>query len=1203
MPTKEEKIIDTAHQELDDISGLTEFEIVDAKDIEGYPWQEITLSNGQTLIDGLDYFDLQHYADTTRGMDLPYKLTLVPFYLTQRDVWDARRELIAKYSNKETQEGILAIVKSYSNTEADLHTLIKDPEGFIVMAKVRCIADKDSSQETWERVTGDDLTLKFFREVVYREECEASPAFAKFFSATRYVLLDLTSQNLRCNFYDSPNTLYLARTRNNRGSLCYHVASGILTSSNLSVDSLELLGNKEGVYVAEDLVKALCDNTEFAEKTGYVKPDGSSDLEKLNLSRFKLVASKKNLSSRFVKYAPPKEEVGAEGGFSLMTYLEDIITNMMEYNTFRDLLKNKNNLAAPYTEIRKFYNAQDYNTSSKTYNFDEALTLVDMSNPYDDGHLNARDVAVNTSERSKQVALALKFSVTPVPMSEGVVELTQKISDLDVQQSGIADLVREVLNEIQLDEEKYGNLVRLIIEPNIQMWTKPNKEFEAKVNQGFYPIMLGVWIMGWFNPVDNILINSFSIYLRQFLCSPSDKLSPQNKLCFGYRQAILVKMLATGERNVEKLMLQLLQCPILEVYARILQVFKRQVLRFRNDWMQYVHKLDIIDQYLTEQKLDLAEDKAAVRAQVLVINKPESKTGTPGTEIVKVRETPSSEDSTLAVDPEDDYVMALIRKHLVRSSVRQSCDLRNYRLAKLSHKIDVDRLKAQRNRLLTQVDEIETRLSQLKRMNSLGTFKLISEASAKLEPATFGTLIKSSITEMVQDTASKLRQIVEFPMVKRLSINQKSRYLVIELQEVHLTDDRTNLKYNLGPINIAIPFDLSNLNYMKNCDARMVRWYSGGMGYNIGALPTIPCDSRYGPKAMPHSGERGSACLGNAELPLQKALSKGNILTAAAYAIQYAESVNTEDTWGSGVNQWKLLPVSQSQYLMGFLKTDSWEAEHIPENEMQQQWLRKFTAIPSPCYNASIRENLEALLPADEKDIEALNNLPLFENVKWTICSATRENCHIAFLPWIPKTATKRSNDTLAEWSVDVQWMNTRQHALNKANVPTHMLFFGLYTGCDHMFKDMGAVRRLYTDNDLKSHAFKTGTNADIQQLHVGDIFFENIGNTGVDICLTDCVSLCDISTENWSISCYNMSALKIYLVSETPLRDPVQWMREHAEEIVRRLPFLKFTAAPQQELDAKETSVDSEKEGEVKEFIDEYGNKIKVIKNPQRSC
>ena len=104
---------------------------------------------------------------------------------------------------------------------------------------------------------------------------------------------------------------------------------------------------------------------------------------------------------------------------------------------------------------------------------------------------------------------------------------------------------------------------------------------------------------------------------------------------------------------------------------------------------------------------------------------------------------------------------------------------------------------------------------------------------------------------------------------------------------LYCTDPRTDILHEIGEFRIEISF-----NGKEDC----VRWFNLTRDIN-GNMPDMQA---------PHVFKNGKACLGNAAEIFPELIANFEFAAVALVAIQFIESVNTDDSAGKHIDSWPI---------------------------------------------------------------------------------------------------------------------------------------------------------------------------------------------------------------------------------------------------------------------------------------------------------
>ena len=163
--------------------------------------------------------------------------------------------------------------------------------------------------------------------------------------------------------------------------------------------------------------------------------------------------------------------------------------------------------------------------------------------------------------------------------------------------------------------------------------------------------------------------------------------------------------------------------------------------------------------------------------------------------------------------------------------------------------------------------------------------------------------IQNSIIGTLNAYTEDLDAIASFPRTKSIYFNADRQRLYVDIKDTYVEDDRTGLVYDMGDVTVSLPFSFIDEKVMWEASPNAVGWFWRSPDNRL-----ISSRGKYGRAPVVHGdgNDHGTACLGNARAMFNEVLSANNLLGAFMLAVRYADSVNTSDSRGASVCQYKL---------------------------------------------------------------------------------------------------------------------------------------------------------------------------------------------------------------------------------------------------------------------------------------------------------
>ncbi len=147
--------------------------------------------------------------------------------------------------------------------------------------------------------------------------------------------------------------------------------------------------------------------------------------------------------------------------------------------------------------------------------------------------------------------------------------------------------------------------------------------------------------------------------------------------------------------------------------------------------------------------------------------------------------------------------------------------------------------------------------------------------------------MESSREAQTEGYAQEFNKLLQVPKVRR--VEAKEGKVIVYTDVLFCTDPRTGICHEIGAFRIELVADMG-IPYWFNL-TRSVDGYNNRM-------------------QAPHIYSNGQACLGNAAEIFPELIGNYEFAAAAMVAIQFVESVNTDDTAGKHIDKW---PVAKEQ--------------------------------------------------------------------------------------------------------------------------------------------------------------------------------------------------------------------------------------------------------------------------------------------------
>lgn len=275
----------------------------------------------------------------------------------------------------------------------------------------------------------------------------------------------------------------------------------------------------------------------------------------------------------------------------------------------------------------------------------------------------------------------------------------------------------------------------------------------------------------------------------------------------------------------------------------------------------------------------------------------------------------SSLDSNEDKQEFEDFLKKNVKQTIVNSVLNDVLDFRIFYFKLYTKQLKRSKLIAERNKLLRDVANIEKEITQFDILNKQQNVGKSIESSLEI--------YQNQIEEKFECISKQLVALKNIPKIEQVIVNDDYNYLTIVLKDhTYVKDTRTGWEYDLGKLQISVPFSLKNEMVFRQAQPESIRWSRAGMNIhevlnlNGGAVN----DPTYGPYAVIHGKLNGEVCLGDSSASFRKAFSSGNLAMWAMIAIQYAESMNENDLWGQRCHYWcKLKPLDLESWFNKFV--------------------------------------------------------------------------------------------------------------------------------------------------------------------------------------------------------------------------------------------------------------------------------------------
>jgi hypothetical protein len=132
-----------------------------------------------------------------------------------------------------------------------------------------------------------------------------------------------------------------------------------------------------------------------------------------------------------------------------------------------------------------------------------------------------------------------------------------------------------------------------------------------------------------------------------------------------------------------------------------------------------------------------------------------------------------------------------------------------------------------------------------------------------------------------EELAAEFDSLLEIDKVRNVRVTD--RELIVETNAIFCTDSRTGNVHRIGEFHVHLPFIGDGFKFLNQTG----RIHTG---------------SQY--QHAPHVGENGWPCLGNIKDLLPGMIQRRELVPAVQLCIAFLESANTDDAWGSKVEQW-----------------------------------------------------------------------------------------------------------------------------------------------------------------------------------------------------------------------------------------------------------------------------------------------------------
>lgn len=1000
-------------------------------------------NTGKMLRAGMDFLSVNELRHGKLLQNLPglYDVTIhiVAFFTNNPSIINSKEELLKAYGADEQSFGLLGIVPSYSEIDADASNVQEDGSHLIIfeVLQYRNRSRFSISNEEFEFINNHCKSFNFLRDVIF-DGCENKELKAWINSLDiSEKLLESIYKTGECRFFHIYNPIDLCLS-----FLSINIVNKLSIQSDTSKNLLDFYDKCDGTLKGMD--KMFVQNAKFSQIVledfdRNVKENEKSKLKSIDKARLTFYKSSGNEElhfqgvgqTNFKNYINAKRRDGYKIEYTeiyFQKYISEYINSIILYNIWlKDLSKttvNENKLKSKLALPDDGENVIDQNNAllNQENIFYKKLNVfldgIAFTNDFASQFeyilsMNASILASTFKARTLNILMAdegarynnniyqiLNLSENE-PSVDRILGFTQYLENNEDTDNLFLQNNDEVLdyivkkykfNKTITNELKYFDFLKHL---NVTFKRNQDNSF-ALFKFGFIPLTIDIDgytlnLPAMYNPltahlwldskITNLIANSLTgtINFSEKINGTSISLEKFMPLLLEYEdliknndgKAIIDKLISLPEvrfvafifrqivkaiQNLDKKFLDFLRqkesvfdymsknglnvnpqqrnqiielskstvpdlCSSICIDFNELKYKKHQQLDFNLPYLQSQNNatFDAVGSFLSCKDTNHFKNVVGTEIYQEVLNKvPSESSNEVNDHSIEI----SLEENILVTDEEEkefkEQLQHDLEQKIVESTLSEHLDFRVFYFQLYAKQIKRSKLVAKRNELLRDIANVEKEINQFDSLNNKQEEDIKNSFNGNI------SLYKQRIADKYKQITNQLLALKNIQKIEKVIIEDNINYLTVVLKDhTYVKDTRTDWEYDLGKLQILIPFSLKDSSVFRNACAERIRWTKAGINandvINDGYHSNVN-DSKYGPFAVVHGRGDGSVCLGDSKAMFNKAFSSNNLALCVMLAIQYAESMNDQDIWGQRCHFWcKLKPLDLQTWFEKFV--------------------------------------------------------------------------------------------------------------------------------------------------------------------------------------------------------------------------------------------------------------------------------------------
>lgn len=888
--------------------------------------QQATNSKLKKYIDYAPLIDLNEclrklnstYKDANLDTNRNIKIEQINIYTTNPDILQHKEQILKKYSYKNTGCGVVAILEGYQEIElGNCCKLEPKTNGCVVVLTCHKICNRSTLPQSYiKHAYASDMGMAFIRDFLVNDVLAVFPHIKdQFNDSSLFLKSDVVE--VSDEWADSKSGIFIKQELPNKNIDFIEIN----LHSKIYIAPLEeaLRNHFQKFDLLQLLDESFCENNKVKEAL--------SCNTKANLPSF-------IEDEKYQFYLPPLNQSGE----TILMHTFKGFTSQLEYHYQMDSISNSiydyincSIMLNKFQDLKYPFQSAIFDISGMKKMVCDILScpnsftvIQSVGNSLHNRVQSLKDY-IRRSILNRNICL-LNSEITHTKWDENIAEisaLAKSIKDLVNHSTNSDDIGSQIasIGKIPLDVAKE------FINTNIwgnQDSSQTSAEMADLLDAGFYPVTIAdnKVVVGVYNPAlrvlclyNNVLISGTNKYGLKKIPYEASLVSQNLNTNIEFKvlredSAKIAAMLnnSSGAKSQIKCQMQqyvegIAESPMFRLLNYIYEQVVKSVNTYDTLYHKYIDRKNKLIEHFAKQGLKVRPmhdacqpilgEMAPQLPEEINVQSEQNLTDI-GLNILTEKLDKLNNIKNLSYSKEQSSVIDSYINQFLKESFNFS-DTMKWLSSTIINKAS---LESQKDDLLKQLNALD---KLIEKQNQIAS-KHKNCAWYKGDNIDIEAYIKDSIISNVNSYIEDLEAIASFPRTKNIEIDSKNQRLYIDISDVNVTDDRTGFVYDLGDVVLSIPFSLTDPSVFTSVHPNRLGWLYRQRNGNLSGKGI------YGRTPVVHGNgdDGGSSCLGNADSMLRNTLKTNDLMGTFLIMVRYADSVNTVDSRGQGVDYYRL---------------------------------------------------------------------------------------------------------------------------------------------------------------------------------------------------------------------------------------------------------------------------------------------------------